>query len=508
MNLNGLDEGCQLKNNAYSSQYEKLCGLLQLEPVPVGEPITLANVSVTENTTVAQLTVGLYALTELLDSDWRGDAIDGLLIDSLLVGLDKMLGEHLDRIMVHPQFKQLEAAWRSLDYLVKQTDFDHNIKIKLLSVDQESLAADFENASELKFTKLYQQVYVDEYDTPGGDPFGAIIIDYDFSASPRSVKLLDSLGQLGMSAHCPVITSLSPQFFGKQTMEEVVNIKDLDGYMQRSEYIQWNALREKEHARYIGLTLPKFLLRSPYTSDDFMKGFVYSESVNVTGSENFLWGRSCFALAARMVKSFANHGWLINIRGPDSGGLVTDLPIYHYDAGVGLQAKIPTEIIISEQKEVQLSALGFIGLSVYKNKNVACFFSVNSIQKPQQYDMPEVTANSRINARLPYIFLVSRIAHYLKLIQREQIGATTSRSALEKSMNRWLQTLVTSMNNPSVEQICQFPLRKGSVVVDERPDNPGYYDIRIFIMPHFQVEGMHIELSLVSKMPKLLVKGK
>ena len=46
------------------------------------------------------------------------------------------------------------------------------------------------------------------------------------------------------------------------------------------------------------------------------------------------------------------------------------------------------------------------------------------------------------------------------------------------------------------------PLREAKVTVEDIEDNPGFFRIKLFIIPHFQVEGMDIGLSLVSQMPK------
>ena len=123
------------------------------------------------------------------------------------------------------------------------------------------------------------------------------------------------------------------------------------------------------------------------------------------------------------------------------------------------------------------------------------------MQAPKCYHDDTLSANSRINARLPYVFLSSRIAHYLKVLQRENIGAAKNAQVLERELNKWLQTLVTTMMNPGSDLIATHPLRQAYVSVKENPDNPGYYQVELFISPHFQVEGMDVMLSLVSQMP-------
>ena len=203
-----------------------------------------------------------------------------------------------------------------------------------------------------------------------------------------------------------------------------------------------------------------------------------------------------------MIRSFMRDGWCVQIRGPESGGKVDNLPVHLYDVGKGKQMKIPTEVPISETLEFECANLGFMPISHYQGKDFAVFFSANSSKKPEVYDDPNATANSRINARLPYIFLASRISHYLKVIQRENIGAAKNAQEIERDLNDWLQGLVTKMENPSAEQVAKYPLRDAAVKVMELDDNPGFFRVETAIKPHFQIEGMDISLSLVGKLPR------
>jgi type VI secretion system protein ImpC len=431
------------------------------------------------------------------------DKIDKFLVDGLVAELDARISAQLDEILHCEEVQKLESAWRGLKFLVDRTDFRKNVKVELLNVSKDTLRESFEDAPELIQSALYRHVYTNAYDQPGADPYSAIVSNYEFDASPQDVALLGSVSKVAASAHCPFIGSVGPQFFGKESMEDWKKIPDLSAYMEVADYTKWNALRDTEDSRYLGLTFPRFLTRLPYGPDTVpVKSFNYREDVAGTDHDKYLWGNASFAFASNMVRAFQRDGWSVQIRGPQAGGKVDDLPVHLYDVGKGKQAKIPTEVPISETLEFEAANLGFMPLSHYQGRDFACFFSANSTQRPKLYDDDAATANSRINARLPYIFLASRIAHYLKVLQRENIGATKDATTIEGELNRWLKGLVTEMSNPSQTIIAKYPLKAASVTVSEIEENPGFFRVQTAIQPHFQIEGMDISLSLVGKMPK------
>jgi type VI secretion system protein ImpC len=431
------------------------------------------------------------------------EKIDKTVLDQQIAAIDEKISAQLDAILHHPEFQKLESSWKGLKFLVDRTDFRKNIKIEVLDISKQALLEDFEDSPETIQTGMYKHIYTQEYDTPGGEPVGAIISNYEFSSKPQDVSLLQNVSKISASAHCPFIGSVGAQFFNRKNASDLPAIEDLANYMERAEYLKWKAFRESEDSRYVGLVLPRFLLRLPYGPDTIpVKEFVYKEKVTGDQHDKYLWGNATFSLAANLARSFADNGWCVQIRGPEAGGKVEDLPIHLYDVGKGNQMKIPTEILIPETREFEFANQGFIPLSFYKNRNYACFFSANSTQKPQLYDDPNVTANSRINSRLPYIFLSSRLAHYLKVIQRENIGATKNASVLQDELNNWIKNLVTEMKNPSPAVAALRPLSSAQVTVSEIADNPGFYRVTMAVSPHFQVEGIDVNLQMVSQMPK------
>ncbi|OJB47546.1 EvpB family type VI secretion protein [Burkholderia ubonensis] len=331
----------------------------------------------------------------------------------------------------------------------------------------------------------------------------AIISAFEFDHRAQDIALLRNISKVAAAAHMPFIGAASPAFFDKSTMEAVAGIRDLPIWFERAEYLKWKSFRETEDARYVALTMPRFLARLPYGPDTLsVRAFNYTENVRDAGRSAYLWTSAAFAFAVNIVRSFIRNGWCVQIRGPHAGGLIEDIPVHRYDLGAGQLGKIRTEALISETRENEFADIGLIPLSYTSNHDQTCFFSAHSTQRPRTYDARDASANSRINARLPYIFLLSRIAHYLKLIQRENIGTTRDRRLLELELNNWIKSLVTEMTDPGDDLQAAHPLREAKVTVEDIEDNPGFFRIKLFIVPHFQIEGVDINLSLVSQMPK------
>ena len=444
-----------------------------------------------------------HFLTELYKSGRTVEKLNKDAIDAMIADIDGKLSDQISEIMHHENFQKMESSWRGLKFLVDNTNFRSNIGIDILNVSKDDLREDLEDSPEILQSGLFHHMYKSEYDQAGGQPYGAIVGDYYFDNSSADVAMLRNLSKVGAGCHAPFLSSVSNGMFNLDSAANLHKIKDMDDHFAQTEYTKWRSFRETEDSRYLGLCFPRFLLRSPYDPESKpMKEFDFHERVHGEEHEKFLWGNAAIALAARLTDSFSRNGWCVNIRGPQSGGMVEDLPLFMYDDEGEKKTKIPTEVMISDRVELELAESGFIPLTFYKNSDHACFFSAQSTQKPKKYSTPEATANAKLAANLPYLFLASRLSHYLKVIQRENIGAAKEKDDLQKELDAWIQKLVTKMPGAGAQLKAERPLRDAQIIVEDLPESPGWYDVKMFVRPHFQVEGVNVELSLVSKMPK------
>jgi type VI secretion system protein ImpC len=431
--------------------------------------------------------------------------ISSKLVDDMIGEIDAKLSLMVNAIMHNEEFQKLESSWRSLKYLVDKTDFRENNKVELINVSKDDLLADFEDAPEVVKSGLYKQLYTAEYGQFGGQPVGAVIADYDFGPDPQDMKLLQYAASVSTMAHAPFIAGTGKAFFGLDSWEELPNLKDLHTIFEGPQYAKWRSFRESEDARSVALTLPRFLLRLPYGEDtNPVKRFNFTEQADATG--DFCWGNTSFALAARLTDSFAKYRWCANIIGPQGGGAVEDLPLYNFESMGQTQTKIPTQVLISERREYELAEEGFIALTMRKGSDNAAFFSANSCQAPKIFpntpEGKEAETNYRLSTQLPYMMIMNRLAHYIKVIQRENIGTWKSKEDLERELNKWMSQYVTEMDNPDPVTRSRRPLRLAKVEVSDVVGNPGWYSVTIKAQPHFKYMGASFTLSLVGKLDK------
>ena len=444
-------------------------------------------------------------ISNIITTNNAEDKINKLALDEMIAHIDTLLSAQMDEILHNKSFQELESTWRGIRFLVERTNFNENVKIDLLDATKEEILDDFENNLDITQSTLYKQIYSAEYGQFGGEPVGAIVADYELDKSNQDMTFLNKMSSIAAMSHSPLLTSLSAKFFGLDNFGELENIKDLKSMLEGPQYTRWRTFRENEDAKYTGCMVNRFLTRSPYVPEDNpIKSFNYRETVN--NHDDMLWRNGAYAFATRLTDSFADYRWCGNIIGPKGGGAVKDLPTYTYENYGSVQTKIPTEVLITDRREFELSENGFIALTLRRDSNNAAFFSANSALKPKIFpNTPEGKAaetNFRLGTQLPYVFLISRLAHYLKVLQREEIGTWKERSDVERGLNEWLRQYISDQENPPADVRSRRPFRSAKVIVSDIAGEPGWYKIELLARPHFKFMGANFELSLVGKLDK------
>jgi len=425
------------------------------------------------------------------------------MINARIAQIDHLLSIQLNGVLHHPSFQKLEGTWRGLKYLLDNSETSTMLKIRVLNVNKKEMLRDFQRAPEFDQSTAFQKVYSEEFGTFGGEPFGALIGDYEFGRTPEDLELLEKVSQVAAGAHAPFLTAASADMFGLDSYTGLGAPRDLAKIFDQTLYAKWKSFRESEDSRYVGLTCPHILLREPFGRDGrTVDAFDYQEGVDGTDHTKYLWGNAAYALGARLTQSFAENGWCASIRGVEGGGLVEGLPVHNFMTDEGdIALKCPTEVSITDRREKELADLGFIPLVHCKGHDYAAFFSAQSAQKPKVFDDERAMANARLSAALPYILAISRFAHYLKVMMRDKVGSFMSRADTERFLNEWVHNYVTEDDQASQETKRQYPLRDARVDVEEIPGKPGCYRAIAYLRPHFQLEELTVSLRLVAELP-------
>jgi type VI secretion system protein ImpC len=424
------------------------------------------------------------------------------MINARIAQIDHLLSLQLNEILHNAEFQRLEASWRGLQFLMKQSETGTSLKIKVLNVSKKDLLRDLQRAAEFDQSALFKKVYEEEYGVFGGTPFGAMVGDYYFDKSGQDIELLEKISNVAAAAHAPFISSAAADLFSLEKFTDLDQPRDLAKIFDTTEYARWKTFRASEDSRYVALTAPRVLMREPYGAATVpIEAFNYEERVDGTDHDAYCWGSSAWSIAANINKAFAMYGWCATIRGVESGGLVEGLPVHNFRTEAGeLVMKCPTEVQITDRREKELADLGFAALVHQKGTANAAFFSVQSCQKPKVYDSPQATASARLSAQLPYIFATSRFAHYLKVMMRDKIGGYTSRAEVDSFLNRWIQQYVVS-SEAAASIKAQRPLAEARIDVVEVPGKPGAYRAVAFLRPHFQLDELGVAMRLVAELP-------
>eukprot|EP01037_Dinobryon_pediforme_P015258 gene15258-15406_t len=431
--------------------------------------------------------------------------------DRAIAAIDRKLSKQLNAIMHDQKFTKLEGSWRGLHHLVMNSETGTSLKIRVLNMTKRELNRDLTKAVEFDQSQLFKKIYENEFGTPGGEPYGALIGDYEWSKHPDDIDSLRLISNVAAGAFAPFISAASAQMFGFDDWTELSKPRDIAKIFETAEYAKWRSFRESEDSRFVSLVMPRVIARLPYgAATKPIEEFNYEEApFDDAGAalpqahHDYCWMNAAYTMGTRLTNAFAQYGFCTAIRGAEGGGKVEGLPAHVFTSDDGdMDTKCPTEIGITDRREFELSNQGFLPLCHYKNTDYAVFFGAQSCNKPKKYDRPEATANAAISARLPYLMATSRFAHFLKVMARDKIGSFMEASDCELWLNRWINNYVNSNESAGAEAKARFPLREANIEVREIPGKPGSYNAVAHLRPWLQMEELTTSMRMVARIPQ------
>ncbi|HJO95703.1 MAG TPA: type VI secretion system contractile sheath large subunit [Victivallales bacterium] len=417
-----------------------------------------------------------YAGLNLLMANYKtpeGTVVKGFntqMTQSVINKIDTIINEQVNTIIKCKEFNNLESNWLGIKDVIDNTNFQSNIKIDLFDVTKDELTTDFEcNSVDVTGSEFFKKTYLSEYDQYGGEPYGSFIGLYDFDHSTEDIDFLSTMGKMSSVNHAPFNGSLSPAFFGMDKFEDLLEIKDLNKFMNHPRYRRWKKLRDSREAVYLGLSMPRYMIREPWEKEINPAGKEFksfNEEINPEDDNSFVWAHSSLLFARNLTRSFEETGWCQWIRGPKGGGQIDELPSYEFNTRGKDELKVPVEITLPDNKELALAKAGIIPLIQEKNTSNACFFSTQSLKLSKDFEDPADREDSQLVTNLSYTFSICRIAHYFKVIGRLNIGSTADNEYLQKIFTSWINGYVTTVIDPNDATLRRFPFKAASVNVE------------------------------------------
>lgn len=405
------------------------------------------------------------------------------------------LRERLDEVLCIPALLRLEAAWRSLDFLLERCGVDSRVVVDVLDCTKDDLDIDFEDAVEVGRSGLFRKVYSDVYAVRGGSPFGLIVGDYEFGPGPRDVALLRAIAQVAALAHAPFVAACAPSMFGVDRWDDLAAEADLAA---ASEHAPWDALRRSPESRHLCLCLPRFRLHP----------------------RRVVWGSAAFAFAARAAESFCLSNWCVNIVGRHrlAGGLI-EFPCLVEGAA---PTPDPLECELPEERERKFRACGVTVLTLHEDSGNGCFLAASSCHRPTHPDSrverspidpsdffrhdsdddarKRAAQDAAINAQLPFLLMAARFAQFIKLVYREGGGGARTRDEIFPVLWEHIRFYENDYPDPNLSSAFRRPIKhfRFDVTPD---DSEGWCRFTMRLRMAFRLQGItHFTLTVVGRL--------
>lgn len=407
-------------------------------------------------------------------------------LELLVCELEETLTTVLNQILHQQSWQKLEAAWRGIYWLCHTAQTSDDLRIDCATVTKELLWEDLFNSADLLDSNLYQHVYVDSIGQYGAVPYGALLIDDYFAGSGSDLRLLKALTNVCGKAHLPIVTAASASMFNIEDFNALQDVSSLSDIHGSSVFIKWRNFIASQEASYLALTMPRLLFRRAYYKGETALGW-FQERVGES-HQCCLWGNASYGFVDNLFKSFKNNGFCSAISGASGGEI--DISFL-----MGAQASLPIEIAFSEDTEAELVSLGFNPICSRANQNKLLFESANSVRwggMKINHQIQDV--DSIASAQLQHLLVVVRIIHCLKIIFRENLGATSHVSELSNILNRWIRQFVSDVEVPSLAVRSQRPLKDAQLSVSAA-SNAGWFDIDISLTPHTKYLGDSVAIN-------------
>jgi type VI secretion system protein ImpC len=296
----------------------------------------------------------------------------------LTAALDKNLSDLMAELMHQGSFQALESAWRGVQFLMSRIETDESLQIFLLDISKEELSEDLFSDDDLARTGIYRLLAQDPRDSAGTMPLSLLAGIYSFGHGDAA--LLGRMAKIASPLHAPFIAQADPCLVGCPTLDGSPDPATWRTFPDRESLVEWDYLRHLPEAAYLGLVMPRFLLRLPFGRDtDAAETFAFEEMEVGPIHEHYLWGNPAFACAYLLARSFSLYGWEMH---QDLVKDVDNLPLHIYSEHGSSTLKPCAEVLLSEKAVDAILDAGIMPLATLKDTDTARLVRFQSLKEP------------------------------------------------------------------------------------------------------------------------------
>lgn len=434
-----------------------------------------------------------------------------LALDRDIAAIDALLAAQLDAVLHHSRVRRIEGSWRGLSWLLDGIEPGGRLKVRVLNASWAEICRDLERAAEFDQSQLFRKIYEDEFGTPGGEPYGLLLVDHEVRHRPMPGAMTDDitglklLSSVAAAAFVPTVLGASPALLEVDGFADLSNVADPAAPLRSADYARWRGLFAQEDIRFLAVTLPRVLAREPWVDDPArLDRFRYAEYA--ADAESRVWFTGIYPFAAIVARAFANHAWPADIRGVEmdrrGGGLIDHLVTESFRTEPPHTWSRPSlDVVLTDRQERLLVDAGLMPLTSIPYTEEAVFASVRGLQQPATYmgtNAAAANANARLSAQINTLLCVSRFAHYVKMMGRDMVGSFRTAEDIERELQAWVAEYVNGNMAGGADSRSRFPLVAGRVSVRERPGRPGVFGCTVHLQPYFQLDDVSATFRLVT----------
>lgn len=294
--------------------------------------------------------------------------------------IDRATSAQMCALLHLPELQALEAAWRAVFFLVRNIETHDRLKLFLIDVSKEELERDLGSSQDLSSTGIYRLLVEKTVGTPGAEPWAILAGNFTFEPSQRDATLLTNMAKVAAFAGAPFLGGASPHLLGCESVADLPDPRQWTRQPTPEAAAAWATLRGLHEARYVGLGLPRFLLRLPYGKDTYSTElFEFEELPDSAAHEDYLWANPAFAAVLLLAQAFTEQGWHLR---PGTASEIDGLPIHTRTVEGELRNTPCAEVLMTQSAAERIMELGFMPLASLKDQSAVRLIRFQSFSEP------------------------------------------------------------------------------------------------------------------------------